>query len=279
DGGGAGALSELLILERMMHRAKTEGRLDTVPSPCECFDIIGGSGMGGIVALMLGRLRMSVAATISAYETIRPQPGMQASKFEEALKNIFQLQEMRDAGADACKTLVCAAKGGVPDVFRSYDTPDEPANDCTIWEAARATSATPGLPEIGSKEMNQWHVGSNNPTSLLLEEAKKMYPSRPVVLVASIGTGHPDTILIPKSPRSGAMARATKTIAAGCETTHEGNARRFRRVPNTYFRLNVEQGVQGLGPQHWEKWSEVSAHTYAYLRTADTRSKLTEAVK
>lgn len=46
DGGGTGALSELLILERMMFRAKTEGLLDTVPSPCECFDIIGGSGMG-----------------------------------------------------------------------------------------------------------------------------------------------------------------------------------------------------------------------------------------
>ncbi|KAJ7830580.1 hypothetical protein B0H13DRAFT_1655074 [Mycena leptocephala] len=47
DGGGAGALSELLILERMMYRTKTEGHLDTAPSPCECFELIGGSGTGG----------------------------------------------------------------------------------------------------------------------------------------------------------------------------------------------------------------------------------------
>ncbi|KAJ7893155.1 hypothetical protein B0H14DRAFT_915502 [Mycena olivaceomarginata] len=112
DGGGAGALSELLILERMMYRAKTEGRLDTIPSPCDCFEIIGGSGRGGIIALMLGRLHMSVADAISAYVTLRPQPKIgsaeqfRASKFETALKGIFQLHKMKDVSPDACKTFI-----------------------------------------------------------------------------------------------------------------------------------------------------------------------------
>jgi hypothetical protein len=61
---------------------------------------------------MLGRLRMSVADAISAYEKLRPQSKMgfteefQASKFEEALKNIFKLETMKDVGSDACKTFV-----------------------------------------------------------------------------------------------------------------------------------------------------------------------------
>jgi len=28
------------------------------PRPCESFDLIGGSGAGGLIAIMLGRLRM-----------------------------------------------------------------------------------------------------------------------------------------------------------------------------------------------------------------------------
>ncbi|KAJ6520964.1 FabD lysophospholipase-like protein [Mycena vulgaris] len=297
DGGGAGALSQLLILERMMYRTKTEGQLDTVPSPCDCFEFIGGSGTGGIIALMLGRLRMSVADTVSAYEKIRPQAKIgfteqfQATQLEEVLKDIIKRETMRDVRPDACKTFVCAMNemnmnAGIPELFRSYDTAEEPANDCMIWEAARATSAAPGLfkaMEIGVGGMKQRYidggVGHNNPTSLVLAEAKEIYPSRPVVLVASIGGGHPDTIQIPKSPSSTSITTAMKKIAADCEKIHEDNARRFRAIPNTYFRFNVQQGMQDLAPHDWGKSSEVSAHTKAYLRTEDTKSKLTDSVK
>lgn len=33
----------------------------------------------------------------------------------------------------------------IPELFRSYDTPYEPAKDYMVWMVARATSATPGL--------------------------------------------------------------------------------------------------------------------------------------
>jgi hypothetical protein len=61
---------------------------------------------------MLGRLHMSVADAISAYVTLRPQPKIgsaeqfRASKFETALKGIFQLHKMKDVSPDACKTYV-----------------------------------------------------------------------------------------------------------------------------------------------------------------------------
>ncbi|KAJ7462446.1 hypothetical protein FB451DRAFT_1404246 [Mycena latifolia] len=38
--GGVGALSELLILERLMYRTKTERGLDTMPSPWEYFELL-----------------------------------------------------------------------------------------------------------------------------------------------------------------------------------------------------------------------------------------------
>ncbi|KAJ7434416.1 hypothetical protein FB451DRAFT_1195349 [Mycena latifolia] len=269
---------------------------DTTPAPCDYFEIIGGSGTGGIIALMLGRLRMSIAASISAYEKLQPESKsgsaeqFKASQLEKVLRQIFREQNMKDVRSHACKTFVCAMhesnmNARIPELFRSYDTPEEPAFNCKIWEAARATSATPGLfkpMEIGSGGVRPRYIGGcvghNNPTSLVVAEAQKMYPSQPVVLVVSIGSGHPDTIQIPRSLSLTAFAKTLKSIATDCERIHEDNARRFRSSPNTYFRLNVLQGLQGFEQQHWGGSGEVSAHTRVYLGTEDAKSKLISAV-
>jgi predicted acylesterase/phospholipase RssA len=170
----------------------------------------------------------------------------------------------------------------IPELFRSYDTREEPASECLIWEAARATSATPGLfkpMEIGSGAARQRYIdggfGHNNPTTLVIEEAKHLHPSRPVVLVTSLGSGHPDMIQVTRS----ASPDTLRKIATDCERTHEDNARRFRVLPGTYFRFNVQQGLQGFELHPWEKSSEVIAHANAYLKSEDTKAKLTEAVK
>ncbi|KAJ7106950.1 FabD/lysophospholipase-like protein, partial [Mycena epipterygia] len=299
DGGGAGALSELIILDRMMYRIRVEGHLDTDPSPCDYFELIGGSGTGGIIALMLGRLRMSVKDAISAYRTLHPETKMgstekfKTTSFEEALKKIFKQEVMNDVKPDACKIFVCAMNqrnmnARIPHLFRSYNTPDEPASTCMVWEAARATSATPELLKpmgIGEAGMTQHYidggVGNINPTSLVLKEAMMLFPSEPTVLVCSICSGHPNTIQIPtrKSQYSNTIAKVMKNIATDCEHTHENNAHKFHLIPNTYFRFNVQQGMQALEAKHWNKLPEVSAHTDAYLKTGDTKTKLTDAVK
>ncbi|KAJ7487132.1 hypothetical protein FB451DRAFT_1127346 [Mycena latifolia] len=292
DGGGAGALSELLTLDKLMYRIRTKLGQEAA-YPCDYFELIGGSGTGGIIALMLGRRRMSVADAISAYQKLKPQSkrgrgeAFRASHFEKVLKDIFAADEMKDSDPNACKTFVCAMNklnmnAGTPELFRSYDTPDEPANDCMIWEAARATSATPGLFKpisIGFKGMKQQYisgsVGHNNPTTLVLTEAGHIFPSRPVVLVVSIGSGHPNTIQILKSPSPSGFVQTMQSIVADCERTHQDNERRYWGTSNTYFRFNVQQGMQGLELQHWENLDQVSAHTEAYLRTEEAKSKLT----
>ncbi|KAJ7443687.1 hypothetical protein FB451DRAFT_1568599 [Mycena latifolia] len=296
DGGGAGALSELIILDRLMYRIKTQLGLEITPHPCDYFELIGGSGTGGIIALMLGRQRMSIANVISALEKLQPQTkrgggeAFRASKFEEVLKDIFNTERMHDPNPSHCKTFVCAMNkmnmnAVIPELFRSYNTPDEPAKDCMIWEAARATSATPGLfkpMEIGSRRMKQQYIGGslghNNPTALVLTEAEHIYPSHPVVLVVSIGSGHPDTIQILKSPTASAVTKVMKRIATDSEKTHQENERRYQGISNTYFRFNVQQGMQALELEHWGKLDQVSAHTKAYLRMEEVKSKLTGTI-
>ena len=66
DGGGVRGLSEVLIVQHLMLRLryeetkKTNQRLPNVPSPWKYFDLICGTSTGGLLALMLGRLRLVI---------------------------------------------------------------------------------------------------------------------------------------------------------------------------------------------------------------------------
>ncbi|KAL2025831.1 hypothetical protein VTO58DRAFT_103014 [Aureobasidium pullulans] len=63
DGGGVRGLSSLYILQRIMNAIDP----DDPPKPCDYFDVIGGTSTGGLIAIMLGRLDMSVDECINAY--------------------------------------------------------------------------------------------------------------------------------------------------------------------------------------------------------------------
>ena len=64
DGGGVRGISSLYILKELMaqitrqHRVEHPGSSELSPRPCDYFDLICGTSTGGLVALMLGRLRM-----------------------------------------------------------------------------------------------------------------------------------------------------------------------------------------------------------------------------
>ena len=48
----------------------------------------------------------------------------------------------------------------------------------------------------------------------------------------------------------------------------------FANSPNTYFRLNVEQGMQGIELSEWEKLANVEAHTTQYMKGKEVDEKL-----
>lgn len=50
-----------------MRRVQRIKELDTEPLPCEYFDLIGGTSTGGLIALLLGRLRLCTECAINAY--------------------------------------------------------------------------------------------------------------------------------------------------------------------------------------------------------------------
>jgi hypothetical protein len=110
DGGGVRGYSMLIILQELMYRTYVEmegrpPRRDQIPKPCDVFDLIIGTGTGGLIALMLGRLRMDletckelyVRLTRVVFETDKTFAGIpyrstlfKASKLEEVIKECVQ---------------------------------------------------------------------------------------------------------------------------------------------------------------------------------------------
>jgi hypothetical protein len=106
DGGGVRGYSMLIILQELMHRTfvEIEGRAPKrheIPKPADHFDLIAGTGTGGLIALMLGRLRLDidtckdlyVRLTRKVFETDKTFAGIpykrtlfKASKLEEAIR-------------------------------------------------------------------------------------------------------------------------------------------------------------------------------------------------
>jgi patatin-like phospholipase/acyl hydrolase len=68
DGGGVKRYTSLLILKRIFRTTVSEGLLAEEPKPCDVFDLIAGTSTGGIIAVMLGRLHMTIDECLRQYE-------------------------------------------------------------------------------------------------------------------------------------------------------------------------------------------------------------------
>ena len=66
DGGGMRGLSSLVILRAIMDEIQARTLVSKTPRPCQYFDLIGGTGTGGIIAIMLGLLGMVQELQISS---------------------------------------------------------------------------------------------------------------------------------------------------------------------------------------------------------------------
>jgi len=174
----------------------------------------------------------------------------------------------------------------IPVLFRSYQS-QETHSGCKIWEAARATSAAPTFfksIEIGNKQpFIDGGVGCNNPSKLVLKEAQVVFPTQPIGCLVSIGTGQAEVISIKPSgffqqilPTD--VIDALKAISTDCEAMHEDMLFLFANSPNIYFRINVEQGMQGIRLSEWEKMANVEAHTMQYLRKKEVDDKFTSLI-
>ena len=177
-------------------------------------------------------------------------------------------------------------------MLRTYESPKETSIPCKVWEAARATSAAPTFfkrIEIGPMNRATPFVdgglGRNNPTAQVLEEAEVVYPTHQVACVISIGTGQANTVDLPnpnffeRNVVPIGVIQAVVAISTDCEETAQQMEKRFKHWPGTYFRFNVEQGLQNVKLGDWEKLGQVADLTEHYMRLEEVDRKLCRAVQ
>ncbi|KAL9622167.1 MAG: hypothetical protein Q9160_003510 [Pyrenula sp. 1 TL-2023] len=199
DGGG--------ILKQLMERVAITAGLDIPPKPCDYFDMMGGTSTGGIIAIMLGRLKMSIDECIKAYANLSDrvfrkkhrridlkngnlQGRFDAQELEKAIKEIIverRLPEdelLKDSPGAPCKVFVCAMSQRTSETvcLSSYQRArggGDRLRSVKIWEAARATSAATTFFDPISIDMDSYSerfvdagLGASNPIRHVWNEYK-----------------------------------------------------------------------------------------------------------
>lgn len=265
---------------------------------------------------MLGKLRMDIDACITTYLELTPQifpaqgfisgsklgklfkgvrgtPKFDAIALEAFVKALVveKLGPGEDALLEAadedqllrgCRTFVCVTNKDVGAAFRlrSYRSSWEPGTGCTVWQAARATSAAPLLfPPIrfGFPPANYVDGGLryNNPVRALYDEANRIWPApldRKIGCIISIGAGVPPAK--GTGDRGGEIIKSLVDIALDTQQTANSFADEISHLSSTtnltYVRLNVEQGLQKIGLEEWKQFDKISGATNGYLSNRKT---------
>lgn len=168
DGGGVRGYSMLILLQELMHRTfvETEGRAprrSEIPKPCEHFDLIAGTGTGGLIAIMLGRLRLDVETckdvyvrmTKRVFETDKTIVGIpyrstlfKASKLEEAIRDCVR------------EHTIFAGEGNDTD-----EAPTSPIDTPTSAGSIRPNSVMYGHPQRSMSSASRYSLIGQTPIS------------------------------------------------------------------------------------------------------------------
>ncbi|KAK7687056.1 hypothetical protein QCA50_009556 [Cerrena zonata] len=247
DGGGVRGISSLQILQELESTMLSLTGHSEV-KPCDYFDMIAGTSTGGLIAIMLGRLEMSIHQCIGTYRTMsakifgkRKGDWYDHHVLEDAVKDLVKRylgnpeEPMRPMEGSKlgtkCKVFVvaCKAKGTnvtTPTHIRTYRNTEiqEPFAAWKIWEAARATSAAPTFFQritVGGVDYIDGGLNANNPVLLLYAEAGLVFGrARRIQCLLTIGTGLPPPVTINNKRIciSRALPRALEAIRTMADT-------------------------------------------------------------
>ncbi|KAH8832113.1 hypothetical protein DL96DRAFT_1779924 [Flagelloscypha sp. PMI_526] len=295
DGGGLCCLSQALIVKEMLGRLQYDSNSSPPLKVINYFDMIGGSGFGGLLAIMAGILEMNIDELVFEFSALcvfifsgTPTMRERTERLKASVKGIVG-KYLRDRGGEErtmlsghnlCKVFVCASSShnmAYPRIFRNYIVRENPTADCAVWQAACATMAMPGLfesVEISTSGFWESILGGEtrwrNAAPYLAEEAATIFSGHHVACIVSIGSGHPHILSL-----SDDLATLFKAISTDCQLQANEMEARYNEVPDLYWRLEVEQGLQDLGSlQDVAAFSRILSSTISHLQRVVTTQKI-----
>ena len=67
-------------------------------------------------------------------------------------------------------------------------------------------------------------------------------------------------------------------MATDSEATAAEMTQKYKHYPGVYYRLNVEQGLESVSLEEWQKLGEVKTHTLEYLNRDDISQDIDDIV-
>ncbi|KAH8833249.1 acyl transferase/acyl hydrolase/lysophospholipase [Flagelloscypha sp. PMI_526] len=288
DGGSLHCVSQALIIQDTLRRIEHDLSLSAPPKVSDYFDIVCGSGFGGLLAIMCGILHMTgdqlVEELVFLFKTVFSEHlsvDHRTALYEDFLKSMVERYSEKGRNGymigdsdGACKTFVCAASSNNeahPHLFRNYRTHANTSPDCPIWQAGRATTAMPDVfnPIIIDQELVRGTFSSGkllwaNPTDELTREASNAFDAtRHIACIVSIGAGHPQHLSLLND-----RTDIFRQMASDCEKLANDLEQRFVNRSDVYRRINFQQGLQSLDRFDVVALGQVVSHTRAFLRSA-----------
>ncbi|KAG8629369.1 hypothetical protein KVT40_003234 [Elsinoe batatas] len=254
DGGGVRGYSMLIILQELMHRTfvETEGRAPRrheIPRPCEHFDLIVGTGTGGLIALMLGRLRLDidtckdvyVRMTRRVFETDKTFAGIpyrgtlfKASKLEEAIRECVSGHTVDgEEGNDSVATATPM-------------TPDIPSSRTSYASPQRSPSVASRYSQVGMSPIMPRASRWGNPNALLYDMRENRTKTAVTAVYRGTPKGTPAALLRSYDSRKEPAPEFNCTIwQAGRATSATGLAFKPIQIGQSVY---IDEGVGKYNP-------------------------------
>ncbi|KZF21440.1 FabD/lysophospholipase-like protein [Xylona heveae TC161] len=179
DGGGVRGYSMLILLQELMHRTyvEIEGKApkrDQIPKPCDHFDLIAGTGTGGLIAIMLGRLRLDIETckevyvrmTRRVFETDKTFAGIPYRS------TLFKASKLEDAIRDCVREHTIFEEEGNDGELGTYSNlPMSPmsAVSRSSLGPSRSVSVSSGTRSVASLQLSNGGVRWGNPNAALYD--------------------------------------------------------------------------------------------------------------
>ncbi|KAI0400211.1 acyl transferase/acyl hydrolase/lysophospholipase [Xylaria palmicola] len=270
DGGGVRGYSMLIILQELMHRTYVEiegkaPRRDQIPKPCDHFDLIVGTGTGGLIAIMLGRLRLDleqckelyVEMTRMVFETDKTIAGIpyrstlfKASMLEHAIKEAVRMHTVSDnEGNDGASSSLVSPLSATSRSSASSGPRRHQSNASTVSFSARSP-ATHGR--------SVFRGGSGDPEARLYDSRENRTKTAVTAIYKGTSRGGDPAILRSYDSRkepapefdckiweagraTSAIGLAFKPVKIGQSVFHDDGAGTFNPSPFTLDEATVNE--------------------------------------
>lgn len=220
DAGGSRAISQLQILKHVPDQAydiPLDYPEERKEKPCEVFDLIGGVGSGGLVAILLVIFGLTASEaleeftefSVKVFKDVNPDPMMQTRKLKRAVQDILEKHEVIPERKlisiqnpmPRCKLIVPVMYKnhvGSTCILSNISSRGEPSTNLTVAEAMLATMATAPTfdPVAVSKDFSSFEyisgeLGLSNPVREVIAGAHRAFGNESTIAcLLSIGSSN-----------------------------------------------------------------------------------------